>query len=494
MMHLHHKVSALIDGELQGSARRRAIAHLRHCEDCRHELEATAALKRRLLGMPPAEPSADLFASLEVVTTPADAGQQPSATRGPSHVRRLVVGAGSLSLAVMSLAYVVGAPEPGAVASVRPPVDEANADFVGAMATHPLADPAIDTLLGSVEPSAPSKAGPGSRRLNASGLSLVAVRPGPPPGDDPRAVAALERAADAPRETSYRATRDVETYAGGRTQRVHLAIAHVPEQGTVYRILDADADIPAIFIDRSGDGLADGLDDDSVALLSAAYDIGITGDQKWLDRSATVVSVGRGGALVAELWIDDATGLILRRDLYEGGRLVRSSSLTRLQVLPHAFLLHLPPELDIPRGSTTSTSAAPSWNDQGWTCPGSVGAVFSLTGLGQVEAGGDAMVARYSDGLSHVSIFEQRGSLSGVALAGFESRRIGGTDLYVDYGLPTMAVWESDGTVYTLVTDAPPAQADDVVSDLPHAGQAAGDDLWSRLGNGFSELAGAVAP
>jgi len=27
--HLHHKVSALIDGELQGAARRRAIAHAR---------------------------------------------------------------------------------------------------------------------------------------------------------------------------------------------------------------------------------------------------------------------------------------------------------------------------------------------------------------------------------------------------------------------------------------------------------------------------------
>ena len=62
MSHLHHKVSALIDGELQGSARRRALAHVRSCADCRREVEQTCALKQRLLGLPPAEPSADLFA------------------------------------------------------------------------------------------------------------------------------------------------------------------------------------------------------------------------------------------------------------------------------------------------------------------------------------------------------------------------------------------------------------------------------------------------
>jgi hypothetical protein len=61
MSHLHHKVSALIDGELQGAARKRALNHLRQCRDCQHEVEATLALKHRLVeaGLP-----ADEFHSL----------------------------------------------------------------------------------------------------------------------------------------------------------------------------------------------------------------------------------------------------------------------------------------------------------------------------------------------------------------------------------------------------------------------------------------------
>jgi sigma-E factor negative regulatory protein RseB len=185
----------------------------------------------------------------------------------------------------------------------------------------------------------------------------------------------------------------------------------------------------------------------------------------------------------------------LKRDLYESGRLVRSSTITSLQVVPHAFLLHLPPELETPPKSAMPTSAAASWNDEGWTCPGTMGGGdFSLTGLGHVDVSGDAMFARYSDGLSNVSLFEQRGSLADAGLGGFEQTTVEGTEVLVQYGLPTVAVWASGDTVYTLVTDAPPEQADTLVSALPHT--ESGDDagVWSRVGRGFSELAGAVAP
>jgi sigma-E factor negative regulatory protein RseB len=495
MMHLHHKVSALIDGELRGGARRRALAHLRHCAACRHELHATAALKRRLLGMPSAEPSADLFSSLDSVTAPggAESGSVAS-TRSAGGVLRLLVGAGSLSMAAFSLAYVVGAPPTTAVADVTPPVDEAGADFLGAAATHPLADPAVDGLLGAAGGHTALPADPNEAK-RGSGLAAVAVPLAPPPGDDPRAVDLLDRAASAPDRVSYRATREVEgTTLDDGGLRVKVAIDHVPEQGTVYRLVDGRRGGPAVFVDRGGAALGEGLGDDTVDLLSEAYDLDVIADQEFLGRPATVIGVGRDGVLVAELWIDRATGLILKRDLYENGRLVRSSETTGLQIVPDAFLLHLPPELDTPPTSAMPTSTAASWNDEGWTCPGSMsGGDFSLTGLGHVDVSGDAVFAHYSDGLSNVSLFEQRGSLADTALGGFEQTSVEGAQVLVQYGLSTVAVWASDDTVYTLVTDAPPEQADALVSALPHT-ETADDGVWSRVGRGFSELAGAVAP
>jgi len=48
MSHLGDRLSALIDGELDGAERDRAHAHLASCEDCRAEAAELRALKRKL--------------------------------------------------------------------------------------------------------------------------------------------------------------------------------------------------------------------------------------------------------------------------------------------------------------------------------------------------------------------------------------------------------------------------------------------------------------
>jgi negative regulator of sigma E activity len=497
MMHLHHKVSALIDGELQGSARRRALAHLRRCAACRHEVEATAALKRRLLGMPPAEPSADLFASLGGVTVPPLA-QRAEGRSGGIRVRRFLVGAGSLSVAVLSIAYVVGTPETTTVATVNPPVDEANADFLGAVATHPLSDPAVDTLLGDTPPTglpmAGDSGGDDTTAQHSPDQSALALPLGPAEGDDPLAVDALQRAAVAPERFAYRGTRVIESYAEEDQTRVEVGIAHVPDQGTVLRVGGAGHDGTAVFVDRADESLAGLLGSAPVDLLESAYDLAIMGSAGILGRRTTIVGVGRDGTLVAQFWIDDSTGLIMKRELYENGRRVRSTEFTRLRIPDHAFMLHLPPSLQSPSAVVVSTSMAARLNDEGWTCPGSVGSDFTLTGLGHVDLTGDVMVARYSDGLSNVSIFEERGALSATSLSGFQTQSWGDTMVWVDYGLPTVAVWQSGGTVYTLVTDAPPERAHDVLADLPHSDVTTDVSVWSRVSTGLSRMADAVTP
>jgi anti-sigma factor RsiW len=46
--HLGHRLSALIDGELDGDERDRVLVHLARCEPCRDEAVALRTLKRRM--------------------------------------------------------------------------------------------------------------------------------------------------------------------------------------------------------------------------------------------------------------------------------------------------------------------------------------------------------------------------------------------------------------------------------------------------------------
>ena len=48
MSHLGDRLSALIDGELDGAERDRAYAHLASCEPCRTEAAELRALKKKL--------------------------------------------------------------------------------------------------------------------------------------------------------------------------------------------------------------------------------------------------------------------------------------------------------------------------------------------------------------------------------------------------------------------------------------------------------------
>ena len=48
MSHLGHRLSALIDGELDGDERDRVLVHLARCEPCRGEAVALRTLKRRM--------------------------------------------------------------------------------------------------------------------------------------------------------------------------------------------------------------------------------------------------------------------------------------------------------------------------------------------------------------------------------------------------------------------------------------------------------------
>jgi sigma-E factor negative regulatory protein RseB len=101
------------------------------------------------------------------------------------------------------------------------------------------------------------------------------------------------------------------------------------------------------------------------------------------------------------------------------------------------------------------------------------------------------MHAAYSDGLSSVSIFEERGGLDTDALAGYHQVTSDDSSVWVQHGLPTVVVWHADDTVYTMVTDAPASTTAELVAALPHEPDQ-GDG--NRLGRGLTKIGSSVVP
>jgi sigma-E factor negative regulatory protein RseB len=490
MSHLHHKLSALVDGELRGAARRRAIAHLTSCDECRVELRATLELKRRLTGLRSSEPSADLFSTLDSMpTSPATAIDEASDRRTP--IRRLLAGAGTASVAFLSLAYLVGAPETASVASVVPPVEEANAEFAANVGGYGLSDPAVDALL-RASTGAGSETSVDGLAPVAFGLGAVSAVATMRRGDDAAAIAILRRAVRAPARFAYRGVRTVRDYTSATQEQIRVMVDHVPAQGTSYRIL-GDSARGALFLDGAQTPEAEAAAIRRVSVLAGTYDVDVVGHHQVLGRPATVIGVGEAGQLVASLWIDDATGVLLFRALYDNGTLVRSSRFESLAISPDGFLSHPPPELPDLDSSRLPPQYAGLLGDEGWACPRHVGDGLTLTALGRVGTSGAVVEAVYSDGISSASLFEQRGTLDSSALAGYGRVVVGGAPVYVRTGLPSTWVWQAGGTVYTLLSDAPPAQVAAAVADLPHEEADAGG-AFDRIGLGLERIGGFLDP
>jgi sigma-E factor negative regulatory protein RseB len=96
----------------------------------------------------------------------------------------------------------------------------------------------------------------------------------------------------------------------------------------------------------------------------------------------------------------------------------------------------------------------------------------------------------YSDGLSVVSVFEQRGNLA-ARLAGWQKTTVDGHPVYTAGPDQRSLTWACRGMVYTVMTDAPPQVTGAVVGALPHEGPPG---FWKRISRGFARLATIVNP
>jgi anti-sigma factor RsiW len=157
MSHLGHRLSALIDGELDAVDRDRVLVHLARCEACREEAVALRTLKRRMNAL--GEAAADVGLTRRLIglaqpddgTTAGHAGPRPWPASAP-------LGSGRSGREVRPAWYVTV----GATAVVM--VGVGTAAFLaggGVDQPAPRVTPAIDTyflqhdLMGGVAPIPP---------------------------------------------------------------------------------------------------------------------------------------------------------------------------------------------------------------------------------------------------------------------------------------------------------------------------------------------------
>jgi sigma-E factor negative regulatory protein RseB len=115
---------------------------------------------------------------------------------------------------------------------------------------------------------------------------------------------------------------------------------------------------------------------------------------------------------------------------------------------------------------------------------------FPSAGAQKTTSSGTVLDLSYSDGLSVISLFEQRGNLA-ARLAGWQQTTLDGHVVYVTEPDQRSLTWSSHGMVYTLITDAPAQTVAAAVGTLPHD---APPGFWKRMSRGLAKLASWANP
>jgi sigma-E factor negative regulatory protein RseB len=329
----------------------------------------------------------------------------------------------------------------------------------------------------------------------------TATRQTPP--SDPEAMRLLRDAAGAARTTSYEGTQFIAAWASGGPTRSQVKVVHTSDDGAVVHTGRSAADRQIVQPDA---GLG-GFTQQTLDLLAHNYSVVRAPDTRVFERPVQVVEARRAdGSVAGEFWIDYDTGLMLHRELVgthgEPVIIAGFSALTVGRAAIRAPLRGRGVSVGRVRQSTGAQAAVSApWGHRlvdtelgrmragGWTMPRTLPGRLALYEARRSDP--DAVVhLSYSDGLSAVSVFVQRGDLDGHRFAGWRKRNVGGTTVFERSSLQRWAVWASRGYVYTVLADAPQSTTESVVAALPHGGSG----FWARPARGLTRLGSWLNP
>ncbi|MDF5755458.1 hypothetical protein [Spongiactinospora sp. TRM90649] len=311
-------------------------------------------------------------------------------------------------------------------------------------------------------------------------------------GDD-TGIHLLREAAYAGRTAGYTGVRLVTDWSGGSPSSALVNVRNVPGSGltispeiaTAPRVGPVDPGSPAADMASPPDGMLDAL--------ARNYRVVTTGTGTACGRRGPVVSVLRAdGTPAARYLIDAASDVVLRREIFDGrGRITQSSAFIELSVpdAPSVLLM-----AGTGRAGGPSAERVAALRERGWDFPVTLPGRLEL--FTAEESAEGYLHLGYSDGLSVVSAFVQRGSLDRSTLAGWHARPRDGHTIWIrgsaGYGAAAQqVVWTSGEHVYTVVADAPADMVDAAVGALPHQEEIG---AWDRLCRGADRVLSWISP
>ena len=301
-----------------------------------------------------------------------------------------------------------------------------------------------------------------------------------------QALALLAGAARAARTRVWSGTQHVVTVRDGQPTFTILQVSHRPGAGSAVHVMAADTSTPTTVV-------ADVLDSKLLSLLASHYDLVVSGRSTCSGHPAVVVDAVRPGqvgeaAVAGRFWIDTASRLVLRREVMDDlGSVVRSSEFVDLA-------LDAPPVVPTlavgPEGRKLTETELAELEADGWPV---VHQLPSGLELFESRLHEGVLQLSYSDGLSSLSLFVQKGEMGhdpeGIA------HRVGGGTVWVTGVTPERVVWSGDGHTWTLVSDAPVDTVSQALLVLPHASAAPpSDGVAHRVWRGMSRVGGWLNP
>jgi hypothetical protein len=314
----------------------------------------------------------------------------------------------------------------------------------------------------------------------------------------------LQEAAAACQNTSYSGEQVALWWGQGETSGSVVDVWHQPGRVTLVQAASASPGGPAGAALSSGpvgtSSPAGDQDPDGIlcvsnvllAVLQSNYRVVYAGRGSAVGRSALIVEARRlGGGLAARFWLDAATKLPLRREIFtSGARMVSEDGFISLQ-LGASGLSAMPEPAAAPWAVRLDQARLMALRASGWPLPGQLPGNLVLYSATETSArSGRVVDLSYSDGLAVVSVFVQRGEL-GRPMPGWRQIGTSGETVYLINPDERSFAWSSAGFVYTVIADAPVATVSQVVAAMPSTTRPG---FWGRMARGFHRLASWLNP